>query len=475
MSDLSVTQREKIKDPAEHFGDPGNRLFPIIDQSDVDAAAKLIGKAKSPTKVKANIKKIAKAKDLTLPDTWQAEDAAKLSKDEPMSQKNAAVFSATAFALDDKAKPSPDGEYVRRKAPIIFRAGEYPDKDFAMTPEELQDAVATFSPVDIGLEHVPTVLNGKLGKIVTVGLSDNWQDMHGEAEIPRWLDDVLTRDDRKLSVAFDRSTKKIIGCDLVRTPRVKDAVLLAAFSKKHTPTAAPATSKVAPTPAATPKPEPEEIPTKPALFDDSDAEMSKESGEPSTESGPVECADDGSNKQTKAKKTKKAKPMDDNETPETEGSTPSTADFKSQQEELQRLRDQVAEERKHRVAAEAITFAKDEIAANRSMPAEKDALVFAYTLAANDDAALGNKVQFSGKTLTRVEALKLQHSARVAHNLDKETLLPSKGKDRATFSADSVQVLRNGNEVEPMTPERRKQLLEATPTGRGISKSMKRE
>lgn len=61
--------RNKI--PPEDYGDPENKKFPIVTQSSVDAAAKLIGKAANPTRVQKRVTAIAKRKGFTLPDTWE--------------------------------------------------------------------------------------------------------------------------------------------------------------------------------------------------------------------------------------------------------------------------------------------------------------------------------------------------------------------------------------------------------------------
>ncbi len=138
-----------------------------------------------------------------------------------------ADMSAT-FSLNAGSTPEADG-YVIRRAPVIFRVGDYRDKDFSMNHEEMTRAVAHFSPVDIDLEHKPSVLDRKLGRIIKVG-SDATGCMFGEAEIPVWLDAILEKDNRKLSATFDRKTKLMTGCSLVRNPRVTDAQLMAAFS-----------------------------------------------------------------------------------------------------------------------------------------------------------------------------------------------------------------------------------------------------
>lgn len=48
------------------------------------------------------------------------------------------------FSVDGAA--TPDGEFITRTGKI-FEAGEYPDKKFSLTEEELDAAVASFTPV----------------------------------------------------------------------------------------------------------------------------------------------------------------------------------------------------------------------------------------------------------------------------------------------------------------------------------------
>jgi hypothetical protein len=69
MSTLTIAQRRKL--PAAVFGDPARRKFPVLDQSDLDAAAHLLGKAADPAAVKRRLIAIALAKKLTLPDSWK--------------------------------------------------------------------------------------------------------------------------------------------------------------------------------------------------------------------------------------------------------------------------------------------------------------------------------------------------------------------------------------------------------------------
>lgn len=193
----------------ESFGDPEKRLFPVTDQEDLDSAAHLIGKAKNPDAVKRRIVAIAKRKKLTIPKAWQSE------------------MSRTA----DFAVVSADGETVTR-AGKLWEAGDYPDKDFDMTPEENWAAVEAFSgPISLDLEHVPTILSGKLGDLTQIALSNDGMDIDGTLEIPAWLDKVVGPEPIKVSCTWDRDSKTISGLALVVKPRVSDAAVMSAFAE----------------------------------------------------------------------------------------------------------------------------------------------------------------------------------------------------------------------------------------------------
>jgi hypothetical protein len=122
-----------------------------------------------------------------------------------------------------------DGLDVLRSGKL-FQAGDYPDKEFSMSEAELAAAVAAFEACDIDLEHTPTVLSGKLGRLESVTLSDDGKSLHGIVRLPKWLDDQLGETECKVSATWDRVTKQLKGLALVIDPRVPDAVLMAAFA-----------------------------------------------------------------------------------------------------------------------------------------------------------------------------------------------------------------------------------------------------
>lgn len=141
----------------------------------------------------------------------------------------------TKFNLTD-TKVTSDG-YVL-KTGLIFRAGEYKDKDFSMTPEEILEAEASFEECPIDVEHVNNlgILDGKLGTLKSVYASEDGEELYGTAKIPFWLNELNKDSDGneqpfRVSSTIDRKDKKIKKLAIVKNPRVSDAALMAAFTK----------------------------------------------------------------------------------------------------------------------------------------------------------------------------------------------------------------------------------------------------
>ena len=74
MSNLSQAQRNALT-PDKFCGQ--NRTFPILDQNDVDSAARLIGHAPNPAKVKACIIAKCQKNGWKIPDDWKASASGK--------------------------------------------------------------------------------------------------------------------------------------------------------------------------------------------------------------------------------------------------------------------------------------------------------------------------------------------------------------------------------------------------------------
>jgi hypothetical protein len=138
---------------------------------------------------------------------------------------------AVTFAEDATPLPLGTDSIVRRG--LIFRAGDYPDKQYSMTAAELVDAAKDFRPVPIDLSHTSTVLDGHLGSLFEVEAKGD--ELHGSVRMPRWLDSLLDAGRRKVSCYWDRETKRLQKLSIVPNPRIEDAVLMAAFANgEHT-------------------------------------------------------------------------------------------------------------------------------------------------------------------------------------------------------------------------------------------------
>ena len=68
---MAITVAERFKIASADFGDPSARLFPCRNQTELDSAATLYGKAKDPAAVKKRLIEIAKRKGLDIPESWK--------------------------------------------------------------------------------------------------------------------------------------------------------------------------------------------------------------------------------------------------------------------------------------------------------------------------------------------------------------------------------------------------------------------
>jgi hypothetical protein len=132
------------------------------------------------------------------------------------------------FSLNKK-KETDDG-YVIREG-LIFESGDYPDKNFQLSPEELLAASTDFRPAQVNLEHIKTIFDGKLGYLSNVRPSKDGSALYGEAKLPKWFDDIFSDEPIKVSCEWDRNTKTIQGLALTTRPRIKDAILMSKFNE----------------------------------------------------------------------------------------------------------------------------------------------------------------------------------------------------------------------------------------------------
>lgn len=132
------------------------------------------------------------------------------------------------FSLNKKIET--DDGYVIREG-LIFESGDYPDKKFQLSPEELLAASTDFKPAQLNLEHIKTIFDGKLGYLSNVKPSKDGLSLYGEAKLPKWFDDIFNDEPIKVSCEWNRNTKTIEGLALTTRPRIKDAVLMSKFNE----------------------------------------------------------------------------------------------------------------------------------------------------------------------------------------------------------------------------------------------------
>lgn len=150
------------------------------------------------------------------------------------AREEAVAEELASFAIDassaELVEVPQDKDVVIRRG-LIFRAGDYPDKQFNLTPKELRRAVKSFAdPIALDSEHGHSIFDGKLGHLVGVEASDDGSQLFGVVAVPKWLDPILQQAGGKVSAAFDRASKTLVGLALTINPRVSDAALMAAFS-----------------------------------------------------------------------------------------------------------------------------------------------------------------------------------------------------------------------------------------------------
>jgi hypothetical protein len=338
------------------------------------------------------------------------------------------VTAIASFSLDE-AEFAGDEVILKGK---VFEAGEYPDKNFSITPGEMQQAVAEFSPVSNDLEHKRTILDGKIGQLRSVIAKG--KELIGEVAVPKWFYDAVGKEPIKASLAWNTQTKRIIGNGLVINPRVPDAQLVAAFNVatsdntqggNHLPI--DETTKKLPLWQSLVAlfSKGEKLPDD--LKDVKLEDVASFAGEP-TEPTPAP-----------AQAPIAAPPDDDGQTAKF------TAELEAEKAANAGLTTKL-------IKSEAEAFFSKALADCKVLPAEKDALVALFTQAVKDDNAGVACFSAAGELNEgiRVKALRDSIDARPKHNLTTETI-------------DGNIVVLSANEPSgsTMTAERRAELLAA--------------
>lgn len=223
---LSAEQRKDLPASAYAYTDPqGGTHLPIHDISHLHTAIAQLDKKKTLKEF------MGKKERAALQATLQARlSRAEHTYDETIAS-DVAIFDLGPDQDNDSLiSAEPDSDVVIRRG-LVFRSGSYADKNFELSPKELKRVVKNFEgPVLIDSEHERSIFDGKLGQLMSVEASKDGTELHGLVAIPKWLDPILMAAGGKVSAAFDRATKKLVGLALTINPRVSDAALMAAFS-----------------------------------------------------------------------------------------------------------------------------------------------------------------------------------------------------------------------------------------------------
>ncbi len=293
------------------------------------------------------------------------------------------------FALDEPAEFSGESVILSGKT---FEAGDYPDKNFSLTEEEMDAAITAFTPVDNNLEHRRTILDGALGKLESV--SRKGKELFGKISIPKWLRDIHP-DPIKVSLEWNRATKRIIGNGLVLNPRVTDAAMMAAFSAAKPTQGGPAMSV------------PEK---KPTIWEKLKAAFS--GGLPDK---PEDCTPEQV-QFLKGLEPEAAPAPTDPPAPAAPAAEPAKPEF-AEDPEKTGLRAAL-------LKTKAEAFFAEALAASKVFPAEREFLTAQFVQAAQDDNA-GAACFSNDGTLnegSRVKALRAGIAARPSHSLTQEQL-----------------------------------------------------
>jgi len=122
-------------------------------------------------------------------------------------------------------------EYIERDA-RLFRAGDYPDKGFSRTPDDLDAIIAATQAGDrvpLIVEHLPDHV--ELGEVLpeTLRRAGDW--ILGRVRLPLVVFNGLKT--KGLSVRINRLSNRISDLSLTPTPRVVGAALMSRESDDH--------------------------------------------------------------------------------------------------------------------------------------------------------------------------------------------------------------------------------------------------
>lgn len=328
----------------------------------------------------------------------------------------------------------------------VYKIPELPTGQFSMSAEELKRAVDTFVPVDIDLDHHKTVLDGKLGRITTVELSEDGRVLFGTHERPRWLDEVLGAEPCPVSCTWDTETKSLHRVALTNTPRITDAALFSAYAAFSGVTIDPTSQK--------------QEKKKMSIFDQLKALFSEATPEELAEVGFANFATDPpptdpptTSVPTTSQPPHPAPPPKK----EAEFSDPRVAALEA---EITKMRQEREVERSTQRTERATSKVDALIKSGHLLPADRARSIATFSRAMQDDEKDPTLVEFSDAAgakfrATRTDSLEAHLLSMPAHNLTQEQLV--------AFALPTQQ--SSGEQTADQKKARLNDLIDITPMG----------
>ncbi len=371
----------------------------------------------------------------------------------------------------------------------VFESGFYEDKNFNLTPDEMREAILDFKPVPIDIEHVPSILDSKLGTLRLIEMSGDGKSLLGEVSIPKWLHDVTKGAALKVSATWNRQTKKLVGLALVREPRVSDAILMSAF------TAFADSESEAQTRFVGKRNNSGDVATIQKMHDHAvelGAECkgegeAQEQGTFNYSTANLDTHNNTNNNKNTLTLTEVQKLMPENTNTNTNPAanaeqdvTKVNAQFAAMQAENESMKKQMARILAASRHDKAIIFAEEVIKANKVFPAAKDAIVALFEQAAMDDETIEAKPEALASfgvtkvQVSRTVALRSLFNELPAHSLTEERVSVNRSNEFnetgvvALFDRENPKT-EEEKKKQPMSEERKLTLLGATPLGQSIA------
>jgi len=123
------------------------------------------------------------------------------------------------------------GDFAVYNNSLLFRSGTFPERivngrPLSITNDQIADVVKNFKPVSGNIEHT-NYLKGKAAHVLSVAQFGD--ELRGAVAIPLLLDQLISDDERKLSVELNPITyRNLDSICLCTNPRITDAMLMTA-------------------------------------------------------------------------------------------------------------------------------------------------------------------------------------------------------------------------------------------------------